>query len=137
MALHAILKNTVGGLWWLEEATDSEIKDYEDYLLYIVDDNHLSGFHVCDKSALYDDMTGYEDLIQREDELKDDEFYVVLYDEYYKNDKSCGLLSSVDFGVTKQDMYFQVSCPQGSPSLWRTGCNRLCGRCGGCVYPVR
>lgn len=108
MALHAILKNTVGGLWWLEEATDSEIKEYEDYLLYIVDDAHSSGFHVCDKSALYDDMTGYEDLIQREDELKDDEFYVVLYDECYENDKSCGLLSSVDFGVTKQDIIQNV-----------------------------
>lgn len=108
MALHAILKDKKNKLWWLEEATDSEIKDYEDYLLYIVDDNHSSGCHACNKSALYDDMTGYEDLIQREDELKDDEFYVVLYDEYYNNDKSCGLLSSVDFGVTKQDIIQNV-----------------------------
>lgn len=108
MALHAILKNKDNELWRLEEATDSEIKDYEDYLLYIVDDNYSSGCHACNKSALYDDMTGYEDLIQREDELKDDELYVVLYDEYYKNDKSCGLLSSVDFGVTKQDIIQNV-----------------------------
>lgn len=105
MALHAILKDKDNELWWLEEATDSEIKDYEDYLLYIVDDNHSSGCHTCNKSALYDDMTGYEDLIQREDELKDDEFYIVLYDKY---EKAHGLLSAIDFGVTKQDIIQNV-----------------------------
>lgn len=118
MALHAILKNTNNELWWLEEATDSEIKEYEDYLLYIVDDAHNSGLHACKKSALYNDMTGYRDTIQREDELKDDEFYVVLYDEYYKNDKSYGLLSSVDFGVTKHDIIQNVLDNKYAESAW-------------------
>lgn len=104
MALHGILKNKNNELWWLEEATVSELMDYKDNLLYVVDDDHSFGWHSCSKSALYDDMTGYEDLVQREDDLKDDEFYVVLYHGV----DSEGITFEVDFGVTKHDIIQNV-----------------------------
>lgn len=104
MALHGILKNKNNELWWLEEATVSELMDYKDNLLYVADDWHKSGLHSCFKSALYDDMTGYKDLIQLEDDLNDDEFYVVLYHGI----DSEGLTCEVDFGVTKNGIVQNV-----------------------------
>ena len=108
MALHAILKHKDNELSWLEEATDSEIEEYKDRLLYIADDKHSSDVHACNKSVLYDDMTGYQDTIQREEELKDDEFYVVLYNkpEYVRG--WWELSGAVDFGVTKENIIQSV-----------------------------
>lgn len=106
MALHGIIKNKHNELWWLEEATVNELQDYKDNLLYVVDDAHSSGYHACHKSALYDDMTGYEDSIQREDELKDDEFYVVLY--FSIDESNWSIDCKVDFGVTKHDIVQNV-----------------------------
>lgn len=111
MGLHAILKHKDNELSWLEEATDSEIEEYKDRLLYIADDEHSSDVHACNKSVLYDDMTGYQDTIQREEELKDDEFYVVLYNKpvYFRGYRGWWELSgAVDFGVTKENIIQNV-----------------------------
>lgn len=58
------------------------------------------------KSALYDDMTGYIDQLQKEEDLLDDELYVVCY--YYFEVEYWGLSQKVDFGITKQEIIENV-----------------------------
>lgn len=110
MSFHMITKSEQqsNGLGWLEDICDYDIKERKDDLLYIVDDQHCTDYHRCNKSVLYNDMTGYEDLIQREGELKDDEFYVVLYNKPVKAYGFWELWGAVDFGVTKEDIIKNV-----------------------------
>lgn len=65
------------------------------------------GFHECKKSVLYDDMTGYIDEIQKENELPNDRLFIV---SYFKDDGShgSGLEQLVDFGITKQQIIDNV-----------------------------
>lgn len=62
--------------------------------------------HTCLKSTLYDDMTGYQDKMQHEDELPDDELYVVTYFKFF-SDLRC-LEQLVDFAITKQEIIDNV-----------------------------
>ena len=62
------------------------------------------GIHECIKSALYDDMTKYVDIIQKENELPDNELFIVTYFKY----DGFGLEQLVDFGVTKQQIINNV-----------------------------
>lgn len=63
-------------------------------------------FHECKLSALYYDVTGYVDTLQGEEELADNELYVVIYYRY--DEKDCNLDQLVDFGVTKDEIIQNV-----------------------------
>lgn len=65
------------------------------------------GFHQCNKSALYDDMTGYIDKIQLEESLPDQERYVVCY---FKAEENSGvtLYQLVDYDITKSEIIVNV-----------------------------
>lgn len=73
----------------------------------VVDIDKEIGCHECKRSVLYDDMTGYIDEIQEENELPDNESFIVTY---FKDDGShgSGLEQLVDFGITKQQIINNV-----------------------------
>lgn len=90
-----------GNYWWEDWLEDEAMKQAK----YFVDNDYYVGVHVCIKSALHDDMTGYVDMLQNERNLADDELYVVCYD--YMDD-DCSLWQCVDFGITKQEIIENV-----------------------------
>ena len=105
--LYAIFENKLAGdYFWLDELDDLgeyEVKEAK-YFLY---DNECIYCHKSIKSALYDDMTGYVDKLQNEEEsLCPSELYVVLYNEF--EEPFGGLLEKVDFGLTKDEIIENV-----------------------------
>lgn len=83
---------------------DSDLKKSE--IEGVVDVNKEIGFHACNKSGLYDDMEGYVDKLQNENDLPDGKIYVVTY---FKLCEDCsGLEQLVDFGITKQQIIDNV-----------------------------
>lgn len=40
------------------------------------------GYHACDKSAVWEDLEGYTDTVQNENELSDNQCYIVAYYKY-------------------------------------------------------
>lgn len=84
---------------------DSDLKKSE--IEGVVDIDKEIGFHACNKSGLYDDMEGYIDELQNENDLPDGKIYVVTY---FKLCEDCsGLEQLVDFGITKQQIIDNVS----------------------------
>lgn len=69
-----------------------------------VDVNDEVGYHQCKKSALYDDMEGYVDELQDEQNLPDGN-YIVTY--FYFND-DCDLEQRVDFDISKSEIIQNV-----------------------------
>lgn len=65
------------------------------------------GFHACNKSALYDNMTGYVDKIQNEESLPDRERYIVCYFEAEPN-SGCTLYQKVDYDISKSEIIANV-----------------------------
>lgn len=87
---------------WMDCLDEYEIKKAK----YFVNEDCCIGFHACNLSALYDDMTGYVDTLQEEECLPDNELYIVTYYEF--EELPCGLLGKVDFGITKQEIIENV-----------------------------
>ena len=69
-----------------------------------VDVSDEIGYHECKKSALYDDMTGYVDELQDEDNLPEGN-YIVTY--FFLND-DLDLEGRVDFGISKSEIIQNV-----------------------------
>lgn len=95
------------GYFWADtpDTIDEEIDAVGKNKFRYVFDNGSLFFHQCKRSALWDDMTGYVDQLQDEEELADDELYVVTY---YKYDGTDFLEQLVDFGLTKQEIIQNV-----------------------------
>lgn len=99
MSLTGIFESkSTGNYFWMDYLTEDEFAEAK----YFVDEGNCAGYHANKKSALYDDMDGYVDALQHEEDLADGELYVVTYFEF----ESCsfGLLQKVDFGITKQEI---------------------------------
>lgn len=80
---------------WRKGPVDFQIIGY-------VNEETARGYHTAIKSALWDDMVGYTDTIQQEDEmLLDNEKYIVCY---YVYDGNGGLENMVEFGLSKQEI---------------------------------
>lgn len=102
MSIEAILESRAdGSLYYVNEPFDDEMER----AAYICDTDVAAGFHACRKSALYDDMTGYVDELQRERDLDSRELYVVTYDVYCPGGELCG---AVDFAVSKDEIIAAV-----------------------------
>lgn len=100
--LTGIFETSNSEFYWQDCLDEFEIKEAK----YFVDESAGAGYHMCNKSALYDDMSGYIDDLQKELDLPDKELYVVTYYEFEKC--SYGLLGKVDFGITKQEIIENV-----------------------------
>ena len=103
MDIRGIFNNHDGGnyWYWLDCLDDDEVKR----AVYFCDAD-TSAYHKCFKSALYNDMTGYQDELQCEDDLSDNELYVVTYFKCLRD--VCELDQLVDFGITKQEIIDNV-----------------------------
>ena len=102
-----IFEDDKRGYFWSDtpDTIEEEIEGVgEDKFRYVFENANLF-FHQCKRSALYDDMTDYVDQLQDEEELADDELYVVTY---YKYDGTSFLEQLVDFGLTKQEIIQNV-----------------------------
>lgn len=88
--------------YWYDWLNDDDIKNAK----YFVDRDNEAGVHSNIKSGLYDDMTGYVDELQNEEDLADGELYVVCY--FKLDDGCCALDQYVDFGITKQEIIDNV-----------------------------
>lgn len=81
----------------MEELPFFQKNNYE--VLGFVTDECARGFHACQRSALYDDMSGYVDVLQNEaTDLRDDEEYIVCWYSVNGTD----LNHNVDFGISKE-----------------------------------
>lgn len=103
MELSGIFDRKDGGYYWLDCMGEWEIAEAK----YFVDEHNCAGYHKVVKSALYDDMDGYVDTLQHEEDLADGELYVVTYFEF--EECSFGLMQEVDFGITKQEIIENVN----------------------------
>lgn len=65
-----------------------------------------TGFHSCEKSGLYEDMNGYTDKIQDENELPNGKYIVTYFT--LCNDAS-DLEQLVDYGITKEQIIENVN----------------------------
>ena len=88
--------------YWWDEPIWGEDLNRED-CTDILNERNATGFHVCEKSVLYDNLYGYEDAIQNEASLPDG-LYIVTY--YWWDGRD--LLQYCDYGVTKQQIVENV-----------------------------
>lgn len=65
-----------------------------------------TGFHSCEKSGLYENMEGYIDKIQNENELPNGK-YIVTY--FALCDNASELEQLVDYGITKEEIIKNVN----------------------------
>lgn len=72
----------------------------------VLDINEETGFHACKKSGLYENMEGYIDKIQNENELPNGK-YIVTY--FKLCDNASGLEQLVDYGITKEQIIENVN----------------------------
>ena len=70
---------------------------------FVFDLTKETGYHACVRSACYDDMTGYIDVLQREGDLPAGK-YVVCYYVYDNGD----LLQLAEVGVTREEIIENV-----------------------------
>ena len=71
----------------------------------VLDIDEETGFHSCEKSGLYENMEGYIDKIQNENELPDGK-YIVTY--FKLCDDASGLEQLVDYGIIKEQIIENV-----------------------------
>ena len=74
----------------------------EDCLFVLTVENE-TGFHACNRSAVWDDMTGYVDTVQHEDKLPEGN-YIVTYFEHHDGD----LWQMAEIGVSKSQIIQNV-----------------------------
>lgn len=89
-----------------EWGVDYKIDDKKDEVEGVLDVDEEIGYHSCEKSALYDDMTGYIDKIQNENELPNGK-YIVTY--FKLSDNGADLEQLVDYGITKEQIIENVN----------------------------
>lgn len=71
----------------------------------VLDIEEEIGFHSCEKSALYEDMSGYIDKVQNENELPNGKYIVT----YFKICDGSDLEQVVDYGITKEQIIENVN----------------------------
>jgi len=83
----------------------SYIKRAKLKLIGITSEDNSIGFHQCNKSKIWDEMTGYIDELQNENELPDNTLYVV---NYYVAPDTETLENLTDYGITKEQIIENV-----------------------------
>lgn len=102
----AIIKSKDGKQYFFYDDPEWGVDYKKDEVEGILDIDEETGFHSCVKSALYDDMTGYVDKIQNENELPKGA-YIVTY--FKLCDDGSGLEQLVDYGITKEQIIENVN----------------------------
>ena len=95
-------------LYFFDYINEEELSDLRKYPYEIygsLNYDCLHSFHTCKHSAIWEDVTGIIDKLQKEESLPDNKRYVVCY---YEADKNYDLLQKVDWNITKQDIINNV-----------------------------
>ena len=73
--------------------------------LFVLDVEKRTDSHACNRSVVYDDMTGYVDAVQSENLLPEGK-YIVTY--WTQDGESYDLLQMADIGLTKDEIIENV-----------------------------
>ena len=82
-----------------------EFDIHRDECMFVLDVEKRTGSHACNRSFLYDDMTGYVDVIQAENMLPEG-LYIVTY--WMPDGDNFDLLQMADIGITKDEIIENV-----------------------------
>lgn len=102
----AIIKLEDGKLYCFYDDPEWGVDYKEDEFEGVLDLDEEIGFHSVEKSALYEDMTGYIDKIQNENELPNGR-YIVTY--FKLSDNGFDLEQLVDYDITKEQIIENVN----------------------------
>lgn len=102
----AIIKSEDGKQYFFYDDPEWGVDYKEDEFEGVLDLDEEIGFHSVEKSALYEDMTGYIDKIQNENELPNGR-YIVTY--FKLSDNGFDLEQLVDYGITKEQIIENVN----------------------------
>lgn len=104
-SVEGIFENRLtGDFFWLDCLDNDEVKNAK----FFADWRNSAGYHECNKSVLYYDMTEYVDELQDEENLADTELYVATYNHAFLDGEHWNLEGLVDFGITKQEIIDNV-----------------------------
>lgn len=102
----AIIKSKDGKRYFFYDDPEWGVDYKKDEVEGALDLDEEIGYHSCEKSALYDDMTGYVDEIQNENELPNGKDIVT----YFKlSDNGFDLEQLVDYGITKEQIIENIN----------------------------
>lgn len=102
----AIIKSKDGKQYFFYDDPECGVDYKKDEVEGVLDLDEEIGYHSCEKSALYEDMTGYVDKIQNENELPNGK-YIVTY--FKLSDNGSDLEQLVDYGITKEQIIENVN----------------------------
>lgn len=102
----AIIKSENGKQYFFYDDPEWGVDYKKSEVEGVLDIDEETGFHSSEKSGLYENMEGYIDKIQNENELPNGK-YIVTYFELC-NDVS-GLEQLVDYGITKEQIIKNVN----------------------------
>ena len=104
MAVEKVIMKTDTGYYFYDEPEEDFDYKAEGAIGVLLEDTEV-GVHSCEKSELYEDMKGYVDKIQKEEELPDKERYLVCWFEY---GGSFTLHQMVDYDISKSEIIANV-----------------------------
>lgn len=101
----AIIKSEDGKQYFFYDDPEWGVDYKKNEVEGVLDIEEKVGFHSCEKSALYENMSGYIDKVQNENELPNGKYIVT----YFKICDGSDLEQVVDYGITKEQIIENVN----------------------------
>ena len=101
----AIIKSEDGKQYFFYDDPEWGVDYKKNEVEGVLDIEEEVGFHGCEKSALYENMSGYIDKVQNENELPNGKYIVT----YFKICDGSDLEQVVDYGITKEQIIENVN----------------------------
>lgn len=101
----AIIKSEDGKQYFFYDDPEWGVDYKKNEVEGVLDIKEKVGFHSCEKSALYENMSGYIDKVQNENELPNGKYIVT----YFKICDGSDLEQVVDYGITKEQIIENVN----------------------------
>lgn len=101
----AIIKSEDGKQYFFYDDPEWGVDYKKNEVEGVLDIEEEVGFHSCEKSALYEDMSDYIDKVQNENELPNGKYIVT----YFKICDESDLEQVVDYGITKEQIIENVN----------------------------
>lgn len=101
----AIIKSEDGKQYFFYDDPEWGVDYKKNEVEGVLDIEEEVGFHSCEKSALYENMSGYIDKVQNENELPNGKYIVT----YFKICDGSDWEQVVDYGITKEQIIENVN----------------------------
>lgn len=98
MRSRAILGENGIGKWFYDYPEDNEF--FNEEIIGYLDEFNMAGSHVCQHSAIWEDVTGIVDELQDEEKLPEGKYIVC----WYYCDENYDLQQLVDFNISKEQI---------------------------------